>query len=40
MDYCKYEQKIDIVSYKTSVGQDMQYNVNGRINYCITFVFS
>ena len=31
MGYCKHEQKKYIVCYKTSVGQDMQYNVNRPI---------
>ena len=39
MCYCKHEQKKYVVSYKTSEGQDMQCNVNGRICYCIIFIF-
>ena len=37
MGYRKHEQKKYIVRYKTSVGWDMQYNVNGRTYYCIIF---
>ena len=29
--YCKHEQKKYIISYKTSLGYDMQYTVNARI---------
>ena len=29
--YCKHEQKKYIISYKTSLGYDIQYNVNARI---------
>ena len=31
MGYSKYEHKKYIISYKTSLGYDMQYTVNARI---------
>ena len=39
MGYCKNEQRKYIVSQKTSTDQDVQYNVNERIYYCIIFMF-
>ena len=40
MSYCKHVQKKYVVSYKTSVRQYMEYNVNVRtILYCIIFMF-